>query len=48
MSQDTPLLPAPSSGSRALAVRTWLLGTFAGRALLVGAAVKLVAYRRGF
>ena len=44
MSQDTPLLPAPSPGSRGPAVRTWLLGTFAGRTLLVGTAIKLVAF----
>jgi sigma-B regulation protein RsbU (phosphoserine phosphatase) len=40
---DIPLLPAPAPGSRVDALRAWLTGTFAGRALLVGAAIKIVA-----
>ena len=39
-----PLLPPANSGSRARALRAWLTGTFVGRALLVGAAIKLVAF----
>jgi sigma-B regulation protein RsbU (phosphoserine phosphatase) len=44
MAPETPLLPAPHPGSRVRALWAWLLGTFAGRALLVGASVKLVAF----
>ena len=44
MSPDPhPLLPA-SSTSRIDVIRRWLIGTFAGRAFLVGASVKLVAF----
>jgi sigma-B regulation protein RsbU (phosphoserine phosphatase) len=35
--------PAPP-GSRVEVIRAWLLGTFAGRAFIVGASVKLVAF----
>ena len=44
MQRDTPLLPPANSGSRIQAVRAWLTGTFAGRSLLVGVAIKLVAF----
>ena len=44
MSPDPhPLLPA-SPTSRIDVIRRWLIGTFAGRAFLVGASVKLVAF----
>ena len=44
MSPDPrPLLPA-SPGSRIDVIRQWLIGTFVGRAFLVGAAIKLVAF----
>src|SRR6185503_5036440 len=44
MSPDPrPLLPA-SPGSRIDVIRQWLVGTFVGRAFLVGASVKLVAF----
>ena len=44
MQRDTPLLPPANSASRARAVRAWLTGTFAGRSLLVGVAIKLLAF----
>ena len=44
MSPDPhPLLPA-SPASRIDVIRRWLISTFAGRAFLVGASVKLVAF----
>ena len=44
MSPDPrPLLPA-SPGSRIDVIRQWLIGTFVGRAFLVGASIKLVAF----
>jgi phosphoserine phosphatase RsbU/P len=39
----TPLLPGPVP-SRALVWRRWLLGTFPGRSLLIGAAIKSVTW----
>ena len=39
-----PLLPPANAGSRARVLRAWLVGTFVGRALLAGAAIKLVAF----
>jgi sigma-B regulation protein RsbU (phosphoserine phosphatase) len=42
--RDTPALPSADPPSRARALREWLLSTFAGRALLVGVAIKLVAF----
>jgi serine phosphatase RsbU (regulator of sigma subunit) len=42
--QPATRLPPANSGSRARALRAWLVGTFVGRALLVGAGIKLVAF----
>src|SRR5919108_455881 len=44
MSPDTHRLLPPAPGSRVDVIRKWLVGTFAGRALLVGASVKVVAF----
>ena len=43
MPDPRPLLP-PSPASRIDVIRQWLVGTFIGRAFLVGASVKLVAF----
>jgi hypothetical protein len=44
MSAEPHRLPPASPASRADVIRQWLVGTFVGRALLVGAAIKLVAF----
>jgi serine phosphatase RsbU (regulator of sigma subunit) len=44
MPSDTPQLPSATSGSRVDVVRRWLTGTFTGRAFVVGASIKLVAF----
>jgi phosphoserine phosphatase RsbU/P len=44
MSPDSHRLPPAPPRPRVEAIRQWLVGTFAGRAVLVGAAVKLVAF----
>ena len=44
MPSDTHRLPPAHPGSRVEVIRNWLVGTFAGRALLVGASIKLVAF----
>ena len=44
MSPDSHHLPPAPHHPRVEVIRHWLLGTFAGRAFLVGAAVKLVAF----
>jgi phosphoserine phosphatase RsbU/P len=44
MAPDTHHLPPAHPGSRVDAVRSWLVGTFAGRAFIVGVSVKLVAF----
>jgi serine phosphatase RsbU (regulator of sigma subunit) len=41
---DTPQLPPGRPGSLVDAIRTWLFSTFAGRALVVGTSIKLVAF----
>jgi sigma-B regulation protein RsbU (phosphoserine phosphatase) len=46
VADDTQLL-LPGGTSRAAAIRRWLAGTFAGRALAAGAALKLVAFVLG-
>jgi len=40
-------LPPPSPSSRAHAFRSWLTGTFAGRAIAIGALIKLLAFVLG-
>ena len=44
MPPDPLRLPPASPGSRVDVIRQWLVGTFVGRAFLVGASVKLVAF----
>src|SRR4030095_14776162 len=44
MAPDSHRLTAAPPGSRAEVIRTWLVGTFPGRALLVGASIKIVAF----
>ena len=44
MAPDTHRLTAAPPGSRAEVIRAWLVGTFSGRALLVGASIKIVAF----
>ncbi len=43
MPDPRPLLP-PSPASRIDVIRQWLVGTFVGRAFLVGASIKIVAF----
>ena len=44
MAPDPHRLTAAPPGSRAEVIRAWLVGTFPGRALLVGASIKIVAF----
>src|SRR5262245_48803353 len=44
MAPDPHRLIAAPPVSRAEVIRTWLVGTFPGRALLVGASIKVVAF----
>ncbi len=44
MSPDPRPLLSASPGSRIDVIRQWLIGTFVGRAFLVGTSIKLVAF----
>jgi sigma-B regulation protein RsbU (phosphoserine phosphatase) len=44
VARDTPLLPPAKRSSPVRTLRDWLTGTFIGRALIVGASIKLIAF----